>query len=360
MIPRRIYSPIGIDVTTRCIRAAQLVRRGRGPWKLHAAITVPRENAPTDSNWTPPTEAEHERLVGVLQRRAFEGSDVVLAVPADRMIEAVIELPPRSSGAPLTELAATELGRVHKIEAGTLQVAYWEVPPPARSAGNAVEYMVAGCTEQAALELIDPFERVGLIVRALEVRALSLQRACASTLGAKGTIDAILCLGWNHTTLLFVVDGIVTFQRTLDGVDGKSLSVGAAQKLRVAPSSVIAMILRNAECSIASGTPSRREMEREITGSIVAHVEDIANQFNLSCSYIARRYPDRAVASVIVAGEFGALPGLAERLEKSNLKSRRFCVSDAVDVGDVCDPASIGTEFTATLGLAMRPMRGAA
>lgn len=359
MIRRNDYSPIGIDITTRCIRAVQLHRR-RGVWRLHAAAAVPRDAAP-EGPWTPPSEAEHERLVGVLQRRAFEGSKLVLAVPADRMVESVIELPPRSSGAPLNMLAAAELGRVHKMDAATLQVAYWEIPAAARGAGGgAVEYMVAGCTEQAALELIDPFERVGLCVEALDVRALSLQRACAASLGTGGSIDAILCMGWNHTTLLFVVDGVVTFQRALEGVNGKTLAIAAAQKLHTDPASAVGRILRHAACAIDTGTPTRREMEREVTGTIAAHVEAVVAQFAMSCSYISRRYPDRALKSIVVTGEFGAIPGVVERLERSDVAVRRLGLADAVSVNEGEERAVLGTEFIAPLGLALRPMRSAA
>jgi hypothetical protein len=192
------------------------------------------------------------------------------------------------------------------------------------------------------------------------VRSLSLQRACATALGTSKSINAILCLGWNHTTLLFVVDGVVTFQRTLEGVNGKSLAAAAAQKLRVAPDSVVSLILRHAECAIDTGTPTRREIEREIATSIAAHAEAIAAQFSVSCSYIARRYPDRSVTSAVITGEFGALPGLVERLERGDLKARRFGLGDAIDVGAASDRAILGTEFIAPLGLALRPMRAAA
>ncbi len=358
MIGRRSYSPIGVDITTRAIRAVQLVRR-RSAWRLHTAIVLPRDGAPLDGAWTPPTDAEHERLCGVLQRRGFEGTDVVLSVPADRTITSVIELPPRTSGAPIGVLAAAELGRVHKVDAPTLQVAYWEVPTAGRSNGT-IEYMVAGCTEQSALELIDPFERVGLRVQVLDVRALSLHRACEKSMAGAGRIEAILCLGWNHTTLLFVVDGVLTFQRTLDGVDGRTLATAAAAKLRVDAASVVPLILRHAAVNIDAAAPSRREIERELAGSIAAHVEDIASQFGVSCAYIARRYPDRAATSVSVTGEFGSLPGLVERLERPGFAARRFAPGDAVDIGSFQDPTLLGTEFAATLGLAMRPLRGAA
>lgn len=358
MIRGRAYSPIGIDLSTRQIRAVQLVRR-RGAWRLHAAAGVPREGAPSEGAWTPASEAEYERLWGVLRRRGFEGSDVVLAVPADLMIESVVELPPRASGAPLAELAAAELGRVHKVDASTLQVAFWEVPAAARSGGT-TEYMVVGCTERAALDLIDPFERLGMVVRALDVRGLSLQRACSPAIGAGGGVDAILCLGWNHTTLHFIVDGVVSFQRALDGCDGRTLCAGASQRLRMAPTNALSLMLRQTACAVGAGTPARREVEREIAACIGAHVESIAGQFEVSCAYIARRYPDRAMSRALVTGEFGTLPGLVERLERANLAARRFELADAVDTGAIGERSLLGTEFIASLGLAMRPLRGAA
>jgi Tfp pilus assembly PilM family ATPase len=357
MMLRRVYSPIGLDVTTRCIRALQLVRRRAG-WRLHAAAALERTGVQLDAPWIAPSEAEYARLAGVLERQGFEGTDVVMAAPSDRVVASVIELPPRASGAPIAQLAAAELGRVHKVDPTSLQVAYWEVPSPVRS--TATEYLVAGCTEQSALDLIDPPERAGLIVRALDVRALALRRACGPALGAPGAIDAILCMGWNHTTLLFVVDGVVTFQRALEGVDGRTLTTSAAQKLRITPEAVAALVLRHAECSLSSGTPARRQIEREIAACLSTHVENVAVQFNVSCAYISRRYPDRTLNTALVSGEFGTVPGVVERLERGSLKARRFGLADAVDLAGVRDGAIPDTEFIAPLGLAMRPMRDAA
>jgi Tfp pilus assembly PilM family ATPase len=357
---RTRYSPIGVDVSTRSIRAVQLARRGdRAPWRLHAATAVPREAASAQPGWTPPSQGEHERLAGVLGRQGFEGSDLVLAVPADRMVESVVELPPRSSGAPLANLAAAELGRVHKVDAASLEVAFWEIPTPARTTG-VTEYMVAGCPRQAGLDLIDPFEDAGLTVRALDVRALALQRACAPALAGAGAIDAILCLGWNHTTLMFVVDGVMSFQRTLDGVDGRSLATGVAQKLRISPASVVDLVLRQTACSLSSGTPARREIEREIAGNITAYAEDVATQFGVSCAYISRRYPTRSLAGAVITGEYGALPGVPERLEGAGVKARRLDLGEAVDAGESAGRLVLGTEYIASLGLALHPLREAA
>src|SRR5690606_26804280 len=128
-------SPIGIDVGARSIKAAQLGRAGRA-WGVRTLARLTRS--------TPglPGAAEAVRLADSLGRLGFQGRRVVLAVPEDRLLTSVFELPPRSSGAPLEQMAIMELARSVRRDARSLEAACWEVPAPTR-AGAGTHLMAA-------------------------------------------------------------------------------------------------------------------------------------------------------------------------------------------------------------------------
>ena len=131
-LTRRIaYSPIGIDVGARAIKAVQLVHARDGS-SMHAAASIPRLKRNEDQG-----PAEMLRVLGVLRRQGFVGSRAVLCVPAGKTLSGVIELPARTPGQPalpaaaLDAIARQELARACKREPHAIELNWWELPSPA-------------------------------------------------------------------------------------------------------------------------------------------------------------------------------------------------------------------------------------
>jgi len=118
----RTRSAIGLDVGARSVKAIQFARDrfGDGGWRVAAAAEMPRESAPQEAAAGQPAgppvaptkagplaPAEVARLVATLERQGFAGADVVLAAPNDRVYTSMLELPPRSSNAPLDPKSIT-------------------------------------------------------------------------------------------------------------------------------------------------------------------------------------------------------------------------------------------------------------
>ena len=101
-------SPIGLDVGSRQIHAVQLSRDTDGAWSLRASAGFPRS---AGQEGKPLTAAEAARIADVLFRRNFSGSEIVLAVPDDKLLTTNLELPPRNGEIPLDEIARAEFGR---------------------------------------------------------------------------------------------------------------------------------------------------------------------------------------------------------------------------------------------------------
>lgn len=339
----RLFTPIGVDVGSRGIRAAQLARTPSG-WRLHAAAEFAR--AP-DS----PLDAEARRLAGVLERRGFRGHNVVLAAPGEQLLGTVLELPPRSSSAPIHQLAAAELGRMHRVDPAAMEVALWEIPAANRAA-TGCDYMIAACPHAAANALLDSFENAGLRVRALDLPQLALLRACAGSIRPAPSMDAVLHVGWDRCSLFIVADGVIAYERTLEGAEGKALVGGITQRLETEASAVEELLTsesRGVELGEASSA-----MAAELRDFTTVHITALVDQLNTSFSYISRRYTDRDLGSVMMTGEYAALDGLATRVASLGVEAAVVRAGDLVK-GTPSKPGacSHGPSIVAAIGLAL-------
>jgi Tfp pilus assembly PilM family ATPase len=191
---RNHYSPIGLDLGTRLIKALQLT--GAGPnCRIQAALALPRnEGEAIDLGTT-------TRLRDILERHGFLGHRIVLAAPANQLHQEVLELPPRESGAPLDQIAAAEIARTGKMDPGSFEMASWDLPaPPRASAGTSVMALAMRHADAAAL--LDPFEHAGLDVIGIDSQACALARLLAAR-PTEG-LSVVLDLGWNSGLVAFV------------------------------------------------------------------------------------------------------------------------------------------------------------
>src|SRR5437868_5523700 len=80
-------------------------------------------------------------------------------------------------------------------------------------AGRSSQVMAVGCPHRDADTLIETFEREGLEVAALDVRASALARATRPLLPADKPICAVLDVGWSGTMLVMLHGGTVVYTR---------------------------------------------------------------------------------------------------------------------------------------------------
>lgn len=155
----------GVDIGERTLRAAAVRSNGARHHLVAAAETQRTLNHPI------PTQADVERLIRAMQRQSYEMRHVTIASPADQLFSAIVELPPRNSGAPVETLAKAELA---KNVQGDLESYLWDLPQGRLT--KACEYLAVGLSHTTANELIAPFERAGLTVDSIEPPSAALQR----------------------------------------------------------------------------------------------------------------------------------------------------------------------------------------
>ena len=334
--------PIGVDIGGRYIEALQL-RGGPGRWRIFAVGSIVRDNP-----GQPVQRADILQLRKMLASNGFKGRRVVLAVPCNQLLSGIMELPPRSSGAPLEELARAELSRMHRCEPDSFEIACWDLPAPAR-AGGATHVMAAGFNHEQADELVDIVEAEGLDVYALDIHASAVSRACSPLLEGVTGIAAILDLGWDQGDLVLVYQGVVVYERKLAKCGTGSVVDSLSKEFKLHCEQAENLIWQVGLSDESPGIPSDRCRAGNL--AVKAYCEALVEETRIPLSYLANQYPDASPETLLLLGGGGQIPGL-ERYLNSVLD---FYVR-TVRPGDIltCSPdveKRFGRSLTAAAGL---------
>ncbi|MCX5662014.1 MAG: pilus assembly protein PilM [Planctomycetota bacterium] len=355
---RTIHSPIGVDLGRRTVKAVQLVRAG-DRWRVAAAAVYPR--AAQDGPGGPAEEREIDRLCSVLERQGFVGRSIILAAPADQLAVEMLDLPPRSSGAPIDQIARAELARVTKLDPASFEMATWDLPAPARAGAGANLLAVALGREQAEA-CLDRYEARGLMVEALDTQAWAMARACAlratkSKAGSavKGsTLTAAFDIGWSGALLVLLRDVGVIYQR--------SLAEGGIGELVADISKETGLSLDAVEQLLAEkSAPGKETPAKENSGLLDApDVKKIVNRYfeaagaelEASLSYASHRYPESPLDRVLAMGSGAGIAGLCEQFAaRLSLPVEPIRPTDLVDCPKAF--AKQGGDALATLALGL-------
>lgn len=283
---------VGVDIGARTLRAVALRQLGGSYELIAAAESVRAPNHPV------PTQLDVERLAQAIERQGYVVRDVVLGAPSDRLAGAIIELPPRSSGAPIETLAKAELS---KTVQGELEAFVWDLPPSRRA--RASEYLAIGLPHATAHELMAPFTKAGLDVVAIEPESSALQR--------------------------------------ITGANGRVVFDAGARGVRVyAFEGEATLFVRNVE--LGGDTIDSDRVRTSLSGTI---------------DYIAERFPSLEEASLIVLGE----ERQSERLSEFLLSEYETTIvrEPLIDVRlpSWLADAPLGARWATALGLAARTAR---
>lgn len=347
----RAISPIGVDVGSHSIKAVQLVRTtARGgddarAWRLSAATAVRRSGADVV-----PDVAEVSRFYDVLERQGFHGSKLVLALPMDKLLLSVLELPPRSSGAPIEQMALADMARTHKCAPGSIEMRAWDLPCPARAA-KSTQLMALACEESQASAWLDPFEHIGLDVLALDAQMLALARGTRCGAGNEAKISALLDLGWRSTAIALLYQGAIVYCRLLPELGLSRLQNAMMDRMHMEADVADFLIEKVglAESSLADTPP----IPTAARGLISGHFEAVSRELEASVAYVLHQYPNTPLADLTLCGGGGAIPGLSAMLSKT-----LECEARVADAGSLVDcPEGLGSHasasaFAVAIGLA--------
>ncbi len=299
-------TPIGIDLGARVIKAAQLTRTRKG-WRIEALCAIPRSTLGAHVD-----HEEVQNLQSVLRRQGFTDNQVVLAVPSEKLLTGILELPARGSGASLDQIARMEMARMHKLAPNSFEMSYWDLPSAAQ-ARNSAQVMAVGCSHDEANQLLDAFEAAGMDVKAFDVRSWAAARACEPVLAPEPGSTAILDLGWNGAYLSVICHGVVAYERSLPEAGAAPLLQSTCKKFQLeleTAERVLETIGFGGEGSEQLDEYPHEQFVKVLRRHFAALVEELQAPF----SYIANQYAQGGVTRVLLVGGAAAIPGLSEFL----------------------------------------------
>ena len=302
-LTRHRDSLIGIDLEGHAVRAAQLVRSG-ARWSLAAALALPR--MASDATLS---RAEVEQLAGTLSRMGFRGSRVVIGVPEENILTGVLELPPKTSGAPLQEIARLELATMHGYDPEAAEAVCWDLPLSTRR--GSTQAMGIACRHAAAETVLEAFDRSGLDVVALDSRLHAVTRACAGILH-QTNITAILDLEWNRTMLLLLYQGVVIYKRTMAEQALRHLVESLMQGLELEEDSVLCLL---AEVGLAPKSPEYAGQAEAIRPIVTKYLDATVASLQSPFAYATSQYAGTTLDGLLLVGYGASIPGVGEHLQ---------------------------------------------
>jgi Tfp pilus assembly PilM family ATPase len=333
-------SPIGIDLGDHSIKAVQLSSDG-GRWELAAAVCFPRRSA-----GEPIDEAEIARLCGVLDRAGFVGRQAIVAAPATDLMTSMLDLPPRGPGIPLDQIARMEFARVHKCEANSFELSYWDLPIPARAA-KGTQAMAVAYPHSAADRYLDLVETSGLDVIAVESAASAITRSC-SPFTEIGT-TAVLDLGHSSALLALTQSATLIYERRMPDAGLNRLSAALRKQLDLADEEIDYLI------SVGGfGQADDRRCADQFAAArrlLVAHFAPLINDLRLTFTYAEQQYPQAPVKLLLLVGGGATIPALDSYFRESlGVDVRTVKASDVLEcTPDLIDRATPAVMMAAGL-----------
>lgn len=303
-LPNLISPPIGVDITKRGIHLAQPLNATDPTSPVRTAF------APRAPDATPDHDAQ--LVAGLLDRRDFVSRRVVIAAPGDSAFSAVLDLPPRSSAAPIDQLAAIELARTHKLDPKTLSVATWQLPIPTR-AGEPAKHMAVALPSAAGERLVMAFESQGLFVEAIDARALAMARAITPRPDDEGCIIPILCADWHRATLTAVFQGEVFYERALETARFRALDA-AVKATAIDSPAIIDELLAGSRSDGTPLEPTLAHLASSLTPLVISHAAELVDQLRLSLAYVAQLMPQAGLSRIELMGELACVPTLGQTI----------------------------------------------
>ena len=334
---------IGLDVGSCWVKALQLSGDGAHR-RIVAAASFPRLE-PGNACGT----AELGEIASILRRQGLRGREVVVAAPSEKLRSALLELPPRSAGVPMEQLARAEFSRVQKLDVSTSEFSWWELPTPSRAA-KGTSVMTVAYPHADAESHVGALESAGFSVAAVDTATSALARACLALNTGQQAL-AILELGSSEAVLVLVFEGVVAYERRIAEAGISKLLVALSSTLGTS-SETAEHVLHQIGLSAISAESKEGDRSSEARVLIVRHFDSAIAEVRKTLSYAAHQYADLKIETMILCGGGARIPGVREHIAGSVSSEIRLA-----DVGQTLACADelrdrVGPQFACAMGLA--------
>lgn len=321
-IPGRTkVSPIGIDIGARSFGAVQLQQSG-GTWRIASAVYEHGLLGPELS------EDDVCLFSQILERRGFQGSAIVLAVPGEMLKSDLLELPPAGPDVPMNQLARMELARTYKCRPDSFELSSWTLPASSRG-GHGQQVMATACMHQDSESILKAWDLAGMEVVGLEAEAEAVARVCRPLLHEHDNISTALNITWGASSLVVMHRDVVIYERILS-----DSGIGVLHEILMKRLGVESDVAKFAIFEVGFTDELKDEWANwplltDVRGIMATHFTSMLDELQVSFSYAQHRYPEVPVDLLFLHGPGATIPNLCEPISSMlNVESRILTPGD--------------------------------
>jgi type IV pilus assembly protein PilM len=300
-------SAIGIDIGSRIIKAAQLLPSGDHS-RIAALTMLPRTASGASIEYE-----EVCQLKRVLHRQGFTGSNVVLAVPDQKLLRGTFELPPRLPKDKVPQMARMELSRIHQVAPQSFEMVCW-IMPQSDQVKSITQTISVGCLHDVANAYLDVFEQGGLNVTALDVRSAAAARACEGLTVPMPALTAILDLGWGSTKLLLACGNTIIYERLLESPSLQALIARLSKRFNIADQAAC-HVIDAVGFAVGEVAGFDEQSTVAIRRLLEKHAGKMIEELKVPFAYANHQLPGEGIQRLLLIGGGAKIPGLAPYFE---------------------------------------------
>ena len=329
---------IGLDVGARRIKAAQITRRG-SMLRVERCVQFSRTQVGAEID-----AAEASRIVSVLLRRGFQGVPVVIAAPDEIVQTETIDLPAKTSGAPVAQIARMELARMHNREPDSFEFAMWDLPPTARSSTGCAAMAVA-CAHTGSEALLESFEQAGLEIARIDFASRATAAACGLLDRSKPGLRVMIDIGYSAARLTCTFAGVIVHERSHSDL-GVGTLVERVEQDRGVERDVAETMLEALDPPFDGDR--RADPNAELRKLSQSYADQLVGEIERAVGYATRRYEDADTREIVLVGGGAGFrwlpPSLARRTETPLTVARPSGLANcASTLLDACDSPALVT-----------------
>lgn len=326
---KRQRTPIGLDIGSTGVRAAQLRDTGGGYAVSGAAL---RESSAVQTNGDGPTSRQIRECVG---HGSFNGRGVVTGLNPPDVEFYAMELPAAvvaDTTSDLAPLVNVEIARLRNEAPETLETGHWRLPPTQIPGPNALG---VAARAETVTDLLETCKDAGLACLSADTGATALCRF-GSHLRAWEEHDVwgVLDIGHRQSLLALCMDDVPVLVRPMN-TGGQRWTERITEALQVSPGAA-EIHKRDHGISLRTGgrrdgdPPARRsdsatnEIAAILAGALRTELTQLASDIKRSYEYVLSCYPRHRAADLVLVGGASALGNLPEFLgEALGIQVRR-------------------------------------
>lgn len=310
--------PIAIDIGSSSVRLMQLRRRGR---RL-SIVGATRHEWPAGSGvaaGAAPVDAIVNTVSSGIESGSFVGKRCVLSIDNRLIRVRSVRHPPMPDDELDRAVRLEAPARLGFAEAEEIEIG-WIRAGSVRQVGDPRdEVLVFGALSDRIREMVFALSRAGLHPVAVEPSFVGCARAFTRRLrrsADRDTVNLVVDIGEKTTGVIVTRGQTVVLYKLLE-MGGASMTAAAAERLSLAPQSVLDLRRRRIEARVRGESSSDARIDRALFEAVRPIMGDLANEVALCMRYYGVTFRGPKPEGCMLAGGNSGEPRLTEIIQEA-------------------------------------------